>query len=561
MNQGFVMRLLLASLLAVLTVTPLAAQTPREELLRLAPEDAGFCLVVSDLRTHAEAWQKLSWWKHFQSSPLVQAILNSPELGQLARIQAELKRRLDIDWPTLRDEVLGDAFVLSYKPPQPGKPETEQGLFLLKTRRGDYLTKLIGVIHQEQKKSGELKDLVPVEYQGITFHRRIEMKQTNYLWIDDGLLAFAVHEEQIRQVIDRRGKKGSTIIEQLDKAGAEKAPVALWVNPRAFDQDLESRAQKDNGPEGLMLRAFLGYWKPMDAIVLSAHIGEEVEAKLTLQANIKDLPASLKKAFTDPSRPSELWQRFPQNSIFALAGKLDAGSVLGAFTDFSTPDNRKTVFDALQRTVGAALGLDLMRDVLPNLGPDWGFCVVQGDNPKHFPHLLAALAVQPGPKEVGVDQSLYKGLQFLASLALFDYNRKHEDPIRMKSVQQDQVEVKYLANDKLFPAGFQPAWALKDGYVLLASSPEAILRFKLQNPTPSESPLVRLSCVELARFLKLHRDAVIAHVAEKNRIPQGVATQGFEAVVGLLDLIDRVSLLHASGNGQTHWTLRLEPRR
>ena len=52
-----------------------------------------------------------------------------------------------------------------------------------------------------------------------------------------------------------------------------------------------------------------------------------------------------------------------------------------------------------------------------------------------------------------------------------DYLQRGEEKLN------DKVEIKYLANDKAYPPGLQPAFALKGGYLVLASSPEAIRRF------------------------------------------------------------------------------------
>jgi len=50
-----------------------------------------------------------------------------------------------------------------------------------------------------------------------------------------------------------------------------------------------------------------------------------------------------------------------------------------------------------------------------------------------------------------------------AAIVVGDYNTKNPDKLlQLQSVMQDKVRVKYLRNDKAFPPGFQPAYALKD---------------------------------------------------------------------------------------------------
>src|SRR5262245_21471762 len=100
----------LLSLAVCLALTgSLRAQSPRDELLALIPGDTGFCLVVQDLRGQFDRWGRSPWVKALAQSPPGQAVLNAPEIQNLLRVQDELKKRLEIDWPILRDDVFGDA--------------------------------------------------------------------------------------------------------------------------------------------------------------------------------------------------------------------------------------------------------------------------------------------------------------------------------------------------------------------------------------------------------------------------------------------------------------------
>jgi hypothetical protein len=161
-----------------------------------------------------------------------------------------------------------------------------------------------------------------------------------------------------------------------------------------------------------------------------------------------------------------------------------------------------------------------------------------------------------------VDQALLRGVHFVAGLALFDYNRRHpDDPIRVSTLRQQNVDVNYLSNDKLLPPGFQPAWALKDGYLLLTTTPEAIARFRpaAEAPASTEAPLMRLSSVELAKLLRAHRQAVLDHIAAKNDIPKQAAAQGLDITLSLLDLIERMEIVRSGGSGQASLILRIYP--
>src|SRR5947209_12706780 len=96
-----------------------------EDLLALVPADVGFCVLVRDLRGHAQQWDRTPWIQAVRQLPLVQAIVDSPEARQLAAFEGVLRKQLGVDWPTLRDDILGDAVVIAYRPGPPGQPEAE----------------------------------------------------------------------------------------------------------------------------------------------------------------------------------------------------------------------------------------------------------------------------------------------------------------------------------------------------------------------------------------------------------------------------------------------------
>jgi hypothetical protein len=160
---------------------------------------------------------------------------------------------------------------------------------------------------------------------------------------------------------------------------------------------------------------------------------------------------------------------------------------------------------------------------------------------------------------------MYRGVDFLAGLSMFDYNRRHKsDPILLRVRRQDKVEIKYLTNAKAFPPGVQPAWALKDGYLLLATTPEAILRFqsgaaKIDQAPAAEAPLLRISSKDLAKVFRDHRDFFAGKIGAANQIQDADAAKGLDEVVSVLNLFDRIELTRSSGAGQTSLVLRLSP--
>ena len=59
----------LCFLCSLLFSFPVKAGTPRDDLLRLVPEDVGFCLVIQDLRGHSESFLRSPFAKKLWESP------------------------------------------------------------------------------------------------------------------------------------------------------------------------------------------------------------------------------------------------------------------------------------------------------------------------------------------------------------------------------------------------------------------------------------------------------------------------------------------------------------
>jgi hypothetical protein len=545
---------------------PARAATPRDDLLELVPGDVGFCLIVSDLREHTRKVLDTAWFKALRDSPLARAVAQAPEARKLAEVEDRLKKRLKIDLARLRDDILGDAVVFAYRPGPPDEPNREQGLFLVWARDAKLLGQVVQALNED------LKELQTLDYKDVKYSRRVEAKGTSNFYYQSGqVLAFSPHEEMIRQVIERslasrtsgKGKAAPSLAEQLRRLGAERALAVLWFNPRAFEAHVRQGFALVKGPEAFALKAFLQYWQAVEGIAVTLAVHKDVEVKVAVRARTEALPAPARKFFEEPSRRSELWDRYPPNPLLAVADRVDAVALADTLGAFVPPEARKAFLGGLNRGLAAGLGLDVANDVLPNLGPDWGFCVAAPADKKILvPLLTVALRVRPGPKVMPVDQALLGGLNSFALFAVISYNQRGgPDTLRLASVKQDMVEVKYLENDKLFPAGLRPAFAVKDGYLLLTSAPEAVFGFSKRQSTAPNSPdvpLLRMSLRELSQFLKDRREPITKYLAGKDNISPEQAAQQLDGVLGVLDLFDGLELSQRTGAGLATWTLRVQ---
>jgi hypothetical protein len=559
----------LLALAAVLATGSVRAASPREELLRLVPEDVGFCLLVEDLRGHAGPFLRSPFFAQLRASPLGERISpESPEMRKLAEVDQFLQQHLHIRFAQLRDDILGDAVVFAYRLGPPGKTEQDQGLFLLHARDARLLDQVLSCLDDVQKQSGELKELEIREHNGVRYRRRVGAKETTYLYLRGPVLVLSWQESMLQRVIDRdrtAEKDDSPVARQFRRLGGERRLARLWINPRAFEPELRQKADAARGPEAVVLKTLERYWHALDTVGLSLGLRDEFELTLTVRVRAADLPAGARRFFAEAARPSEMWTRFPDQALLTVAGRLDVAALLEMLQDFLDADARRALRAMLDQALGAGLTEQVLRDMVPNVGPDIGLCVLAppGKDPNWFPHVIGAVRVRPGDGAIPADLALVGALNTFAMLAVLDHNRKFPEPMRLRAVTQDGVEVKYLLCDR-FPTGFEPSFALKDGHLVLGSSPEAIRRFQATGSTAppatpaGEVPLVRFNVRELCRYLSERRELIAAHVATKNHTSREEAVRQIDRLLGLLGLIDRVEITQLPQEGQAILTLRVK---
>ncbi len=564
---------------SVLSVPPWSASissaaSPRDELLRLAPADAGFCVVIQGLRDQVNRLESTPVAVRLAASPYGRSIRESLEAAKLGRIDEQLRTRLNVSWAQLRDDVLGDAVVLTYTPGPPGHPDAEVGLLLVHARKPDVLTGLLGRLNEMQKKAGDLTAVERREHRGQPYVvRRKKGGGDECYFVRGSVLAFTDNEESLRQAIDRDHSAGPVdtkrpaLAGRLRALGVDRDFLICWVNPRAFDAAVAAKVASARGTEAVFLRTFERYWKSLDGAALSLAMHRDLTVNFAVQAQTGALPAPAKQVLAEAARPSALWTSFPENALFAAAGRVPWEPAVEAGGEFLTADARHDMQDAVERTVGAILGPDVLPHLLRHVGPDWGVCVTapESGDKGWLPSLTAVLRLRSGGDgALPVEQRVLDGLDFAARLAVLGYNSQRTGQLRLRMEPQEGVEVRVIEGAQL-PPGLQPAFAWKGGYLVLASSPEAVRRFIPPSRGPdavaaedAEVPLVRLALQGWAGYLRTYRRPVASYLADAYHLSAGEADARVTRIVEGLELFDGIEVVQRTAPGRAVVTVRLK---
>lgn len=542
------------------------AESPRNELLRLVPEDTAFCLVIQDLRGHSAALLQSPFVEQFAGSSLGKTLMQSPELRKLDGVEKFLQANLKVTWPQVRDEILGDALVFAYRTGPPGEPEKEQGLFLLRARDEDLLTKLIDQVNSLQRKSGEIKDVQERRHQQVAYTCRIKPHDRDFYWQRGPVLMFSGQEAMLHRAIELSQQSAPPatppLARQLQQLGADSALAALWINPRAFQADLEHKAQTAKAEEAVFLKTFQKYWKALDGIAVFASVQEDLQLGIAMRARMDELPSPARRFLSAAAEPSELLSRVPNNALFAMTGRFDVPALIGIVDEFLTDEARKSVQKSLDQSVGKAAA----QEIASGLGPEWGLWLSapSAEERAWLPQLTAAVRVRSGDQETPVDQTLRAALNLFALLAVLNHNRTHADRLSFQTTRQGDVEVSSFANDKRFPAGLQPAFAFRDGYLVLSSSPRAIGQFAAtphrEPALPNEEvPLVRLSVHGWRAYFNGRREALVKFLMDRSQLAQDQVERRLASVLAVLQFIERIELNQRTHQGQATLILRVKP--
>lgn len=543
------------------------AATPADELLRLTPTESSFCLVVRDLRGNYDAVSNGPLATAFRDSKLGKVFADSPEVKQIDELGKQVSQHLGADWPQIRDNVFGDAVVFAYQAGPPGKPEEERGLILTWAREPALVQKLLDRLDTAQKQSGELKETRVLTHRERKYLRRSKNKgQDEFVYQRDNVLVFSQQEAALRRVIELdlgAADAVSPIAEELKKLGFDRSFAALWLNTRSFDAELDAKLKQAKAGEEAFLRTFRGIWKALDGLALAVDLGQHLEVRLALSTRPADLPPALRRFAEGGSETSSLWDAFPQEPMFAAAFHLDPASWIDALSTFMTDEARASLKASLEQTLGPVFGKATLPLLPEHLGPDVGVCVSAPPTGAKapVPQVVAAIRVRSGKEAGKLEQAILNAMDVLSTLVRLGYNANHAEPIRSATVRQGDVEVKYLASDG-FPQGLEPAYALKGGYLVVASSPAVIER---TNPKPRATGdatvanrLLLISFRQIDRFLGEHGAALVALAAAGNNVPKNEVADQIAKIRMGLELLDRLELIsERPGAGRASLTLRL----
>lgn len=541
----------------VLAAASPAAAAPRDDLLRVAPQDAALFVLVQNAREHVEALAKSPFARWFPQSALGKQLLAGVNLVQMKSSLEPVITALGVQPAELLSDVLGDAVAFAYTP---GDPKTERAVLLIRPRKPDTLTKLIARLNELQTASGEVKAVMSRRHRGQEyFERQKPGGGSDFYCFRGDVFAFSSTEPDILAALERdpSDQVKPALAVKLNKLGVADAFAIALVNPRSFDSELESRVATAQEQEKALLARFREAWLALDSAAVYLDLNADLELGVSVQFQTEKTPAWAKGWLTGPRSNPAIWQAIPENALAAVAGRFQALELVNGLTAIAPANAPNSPRAALETLLGPVFGKDRLPQVLAALGPQWAAWIEPPGKDAFLPTGVAAVQVDvSSPQGKAAAKDITRALGFGFNAARVAYNASHADQIDVIETDDGTTS---LVNDKGFPAGFRPSFALKDGFILVATSPEPIRRFALPktDSATGEATVLRVSGRGIRDYLQAHGEQLARFLAAAGHGPEDQFRTQFSPVASVLELIDRVDLVTRGDASGLRVTARL----
>jgi hypothetical protein len=563
------MRRVVAIAVVLLAAMPLQAG-PRDELLRVAPPDAALVVVVQNAREHVHALAESPFADWFPTTAVGKKFIGSGELKQLREAADNVLPALGTTPAELFKDVLGDAVAFAYSPAPTDRPDDERAVILVRPAKPETLAKIVARVNEIQTKNGEVKEIVRRTHGGAEYFERRKPQGAEFYCFRNGVFAFSSNEADIKDVLTRDEKEPkdavSPWVTRMRQLAVADASVVLLVNPRPLDAELKIKVQAAAPSDQPLLRRVAQAWAGLEFLAVSVSLDRNLELGLSLRFHPDKLPADLKKWLVGPQDAGTAFSLVPTNALFGVAGHAKAAELIDLVASLvPTSPDKPGIKEWIAQKFGAIVGRNHLPIVLDSLGPNWA---VWGEPPEKgafLPTLVAAVEVTgKGEAKVAVEKALGQAATFAFQTFLFSYNARHTDQIELKTETVAVGTITSLVNEKGFPPGFQPSFALTGGYFVLASSPDAIRRFTPPVAVPGEKgtvTLARLSGTGCRAYLAAHREPLVKFLAGLGVGDEKTLSEHLSGFSDVLELVDSAALSRHDVENGLRLVLTVKPTR
>ena len=543
------------------------------DLFQLVDQDAVACLHARQLDSQWERLRESEFGSRLKRASFFRDWIESPDYKQLELVKVAVEAASGKPFGQSRRELFGRDVVLAwYHTPGTSADLARNSVLLLEFESPAAARSALATWNVLERQRTETRKFQDTTYTHSVKANADENALGFFYAILDNVLALSTREDRIQRTIElaANATENSDTSQVTDpqatghpgclaayapfaKAFARRSKTeiaATYVNPRVLVSEL-GRANKD-------FSAFESTLARCQWITLSLAYDDSVKLDMIADYDSEGTPEWWQQwlQVAETARPSA--QSFSTGALFAMSGQVASPSISAMILN-ALQGQAKLPKDLLQtRRVaqGLLLGLDPVADVLPAIGPSWVFSV-QSRDPEvstSFPvDSVFAIEVKSGTTksatddgeeavslEAALDSSLRSGLGVLAGVHNVHATGQKVSIVRQRKVNGTTI---HFADPVAY---FQPAFAIADGHLVMATTPElceAFLKSVAKNesedsPESGNLQNVVANSVETRKMLVDQRDWFIRQ-AQRDKVPEADAVQRLEQLDQFLALLDR----------------------
>ncbi|WP_406700245.1 hypothetical protein V5E97_15595 [Singulisphaera sp. Ch08] len=512
-----------------------------DALLRLTPPDAGVTLAIEDLRGHTQDYLASPLAGRLARLPFVRAWMDSPRGASFQAARRQIEAVLGATLENIRDDLLGDALVLTLRVPPQGRQDEARGMLLVRVRDRRLLDRLIEGINDSQKKKGELVRVDERTRNGIAYRVREFNPGTKrlpeyYTTLTDQTFAWSNSEELVQGVIERSQGMGKGLgdvpsFQHVRERLPERSLVSLFVNPRFLEAQLASSPKSSKPSEeqlALMLSHYLNALEYVGGAIewrkAAANRGGGIILHTEEVIDSAQLPSWMTR-WANRASIEPAFNRVPTTALGVASAHVDFEALEMVIRSATPSSGQRKLDNVLLSLSGLMLGRNLRTEILPRLGPAVLSYVETNPDSGEGRGLSYVLSVDLKEEQGknGVASALENGLRTL--LAIYALDSKHgHGQLELESRQIQEVKVTNLSPNSPF------AYAFGQGRLVIGGTAEAVARaLSPQVSTNRSFSQLRADyfpkaetflCIDLEKvrtFAENHRSTIARRLASRNK--------------------------------------------
>jgi hypothetical protein len=527
-----------------LTLGSHSSITPKQatdDLFRAMPQGVAAVAVLEDLDGFISRIEQSEAVKRLRKAKLLNAAVEAEVFRRWTEFDKVMQSKIGVGVDVLRRDVFGLSVALGYCP-KGSEGRNETGLFLVRARSAERLDELLQSLFRLHGAEPPRRS-----HKGVEYWTSKEGERKQFLLTLGPIGLLTDDEEAVRRVIQTAKGDPSWATDPVFTLMRKSTPTGALVSVYVIARNLDPALKDKPGPtpaEARIQETAESLWRSVDWASWTLQL--ESELSMGLHASID--PAKLPKSMTQVAAASTnpIPTQGLANAVGSLAANVDLAWVAELLGQVAVESDPKGAAEGGRFVRSLFMGVDPMKDLVPHVGPRFGLSILE--NGDKLPGAVAAVELRnvksPGSL-VEPDELVEQALRFAALVLAFEAGKNTGDEWKLRMEAVDGARVHVATGGKSLPEGFEPCFTVHNGWVLFATSPDAVKR-AMTSKTRDSAP------GEFGRLDLKAANKSLLPVLNAAKLPK---PERYDLMQSVADAVPQVLLKSRTEGNVRHWTM------